>query len=247
MRSFAALLGREVRSLLVAPYVYLLLAAWYLLNGLLLSLLLDYPQVQNDLAILPQALLGGGPLLWLLLPVFPPLLTLRLLAEEHRLGTLEPLLTSPVSDAAVVLAKFLAACLFFLLFWGGVAFLFGLLFWHGAPLDPGAVASGLLGALLATFLFLAAGLWASSWSGNLVLAAGGGAALNYGLLLLPVLLQDAPGPLGSVARLLRLPVLLDSFFAAGLVDSFAVGYLVVLSAFFLFLAWARLVSRRWVP
>lgn len=247
MRAFSALLRREVHALLVAPYVYLLLGLWYLLNALFFSLLLDYPQVQNDLSLLPQLLFGNGILLWLLLPVFPPLLTLRLLAEEHRLGTLEALLTAPVSDAAVVLAKYLAACLFFLLFWGGVLFLFLLIGGHGAALDAGAVAGGFLGALLCSCLFLAAGLWASSWSGNLVLAAGGGAGLNYALLFLPHFLHDAPGAPGRVAHATSIPLMLESGFAAGLIDSYALAYFAVLSALFLFLTWVRLVSRRWVP
>lgn len=247
MSAFAALLRREVHALLVAPFVYLLLALWFLLNALLFGLLLGFPDVQNDLSLLPQVFFGNSLLLWLLLPVFPPLLTLRLLAEEHRLGTLETLLTSPISDAAVVLAKYLAAGVFFLLFWGGVLFLFVLIALHGALLDAGAVAGGLLGVLACSLLFLAAGLWASSWGGNLVLAAGGGAAINYALLFLPGFFHNAPGGLGRLAKSISIPTMLETGFAAGLIDSFALAYLLLMAALFLFLTWVRLVSRRWVP
>ncbi len=247
MRSFLAQFRRELFGLLVSPFVYVLLAAWYLLNGLFFAFLLRTPAIQNDLTLLPSYLFGSGLLVWLLLPAFPPLLALRLLAEERRVGTLEPLLTAPVRDGAVVLAKYFAACGFFLLFWGGVLLLFVALHLAGAELDGGRVASAFLGAVLTSFTFLATGLWASSWSGNLVLAAGGGAALNYFLLFVPTLLERAPGALGAAARSAQIPRFLDTGFAAGIVDSYAVAFLVGVAAFFLFLTWLALGSRRLVP
>lgn len=244
MRAFRAQFKRELRGFLHSPYVFVLLGFWYLLNGFFFAYLLRTPAIQNDLTLLPPYLFGNGLLVWLLLPAFPPLLALRLLAEERRVGTLEPLLTAPVRDAAVVLAKYLAACIFFLVFWLGVFALFLLLAAHGAELDWGRVGSGFLGAWLMSALFLATGLWASSWSGNLVLAAGGGAALNYLLLFLPALLLDAPGKIGAVARAAHLPDFLDRAFAAGLVDSYAVAFHLVMAALFLFLTWLRLAARR---
>ena len=247
MRAFAALWRREVFAMLVSPWLYLLLGVWFLLNGFVFVVALTLPAIQQDLGLLPPNLFGNGMLIWLLLPVFPPLLALRLFAEEHRVGTLEPLLTAPIRDVAVVLAKYLAACLFFLLFWGGVALLFVILTAHGANLDWGRTIGGMLGAVLVSFLFLASGLWASSWGGNLVLAAGGGAALNYLLLFLPALLDGSPGVLGTVARNTNISALLTDSFSAGVIDSYAVAYLVVTALLFLYLTWVRLVSRRWVP
>lgn len=244
MRPFLAQFKRELRGLLLSPYAFVLLGCWFLLNGFFFAYLLHTPAIQNDLTLLPPYLFGNGLLVWLLLPAFPPLLALRLLAEEQRVGTLEPLLTAPVRDGAVVLAKYLAACVFFLVFWAGVAALFLLLSWHGAELDWGRVGCGFLGAMLVSMLFLAAGLWASSWSGNLVLAAGGGAALNYALLFLPSLLQGAPGRVGAIARQALLPDFLDRAFAAGWLDSYAIALPLVLSALFLFLTWLRLAARR---
>ena len=247
MNAFLALLRREVFTLLVSPFVYILLGVWYLLNGLMFSVAIELPAMQADLRLLPPFFFGSGLLIWLLLPAFPPLLCIRLFAEEHRVGTLEPLLTAPIRDVAVVLAKYLAACLFFLVFWGGVLLLFLLLQWHGADLDWARVFGGLTGAILVSFLFLATGLWASSWGSNLVLGAGGGAALNYLLLFIPALFELDEGPIGGLARGMHLPNLLDRGFAAGLLDSYALVYMLGMSALFLFLTWVRLVSRRWVP
>jgi len=247
MRAFLALWRRELWSLLIAPYVYVLLGFWYLLNGLMFSTFLEFPEIQADLRLLPPYLFGSGLLVWLLLPAFPPLLAIKLLAEEHRVGTLEPLLTAPVRDFSVVLAKYAAVCLFFLLFWGGVLLQFLLLSWHGAELDWARVLGGFVGALMVSFLFLASGLWASSWGGNLVLAAGGGAAINYLLLFLPAFFEADEGRIGAIARACNLPTMLDRSYSAGLVDSAAVLYPLALSALFLYLTWIRLVSRRWVP
>jgi len=247
MKAGLALFRRELWSLMVAPYVFVLLGFWFLLNGLMFSALIEVPAIQADLRLLPPYLFGSGLLVWLLLPSFPPLLALRLFAEEHRVGTFEPLLTAPIRDSSVVLAKYAAVCLFFLLFWGGVLLQFLLLSWHGADLDWARVLGGFTGALLVSFLFLASGLWASSWGGNLVLAAGGGAAINYLLLFLPVLFESQEGAVGDLARACNLPNMLDRSFSVGLLDSAALIYPLALSALFLFLTWVRLVSRRWVP
>ena len=247
MRAFAALLRKEVFSLFVSPYIYLLLGTWFLLNGLFFSFILGYPAVEQDLTLFPQFLFGSGLLVWLLLPAFPPLLTLKLFAEEQRTGTLEPLLSAPIRDIAIVAAKYCAAWLFFFIFWIGVLLLFLLLEFHQAPLDWARVGGGFLGAISASSLFLATGLWASSWGGNLILAAGGGACINFLLLFLPVLFENSPGRVGALAKSLHIPNMLDRAFAVGLFDSYALLFFPIMTLLFLWLTWVRLVSRRWVP
>jgi len=247
MRAFRALLQREIWSLAVSPFSYVLLGFWFLLNGVFFSYLLSSPQVQADLNVLPQYMFGSGVLVWLLLPAFPPLLTLRLFAEEHRLGTLEPLLTAPVRDIEVVVAKYIAASLFFLVFWAGVLLLFVMLASFQGDFDWALVGTSFLGAMLTSFLFLATGLWASAWTGNLVLAAGGGAAINFALLFLPVLLDRQGAALQPLAHAMNIPDMVDRGFTVGLIDTYALAYFPLLASLFLFLTWIRLVSRRWVP
>ena len=247
MASFFALLRKELFVLAVSPFVYVLLAVWFSLNALLFNISIDTQYIQADLSLLPPYLFGSGMLVWLLLPIFPPLLCLRMFAEEHRVSTLEPLLTAPITDSAVVLAKYFAACLFFLVFWGGLLFFFLLLDMHGATLDWARIIGGFVGSCLLSFLFIATSLFASSWGGNLVLAAGGGAAINYCMLFLPALFQYDDTVLGEVSRNSHLPNLISNGFAAALIDSYAVMYLMSLSVLFLFLTYLRLVSRRWIP
>lgn len=247
MNAFRALLRREIWSLAVSPFSYVLLGFWFLLNGVFFAYLLASPQVRADLNVLPQYMFGSGVLVWLLLPAFPPLLTLRLFAEEHRLGTLEPLLTAPIRDIEVVLAKYLAACFFFLVFWAGVLLLFVMLASYQGDFDWALVATSFMGALLTSLLFLATGLWASAWSGNLVLAAGGGAALNFALLFLPVLFDRQDSAVQPLAHAMNIPDMVDRGFTVGLIDTYAIAYFPLLATLFLFLTWIRLVSRRWVP
>lgn len=247
MRAFRALFAREVWSLAVSPFTYVLLAAWFFLNGVFFAYLLLTEPVKRDLDVLPQYMFGSGVLVWLLLPAFPPLLTLRMFAEEHRLGTLEPLLTAPVRDIEVVLAKFFAVCLFFLVFWAGVIALFAVLAWNGGSLDWSLVLSGFYGAVMISVLFLATGLWASAWGGNLLFAAAGGAAINFALLFVPVLFDRQGSSVQGIAHAMNIPDMVDRGFTVGLLDTYALAYFPLLAGLFLYLTWIRLVSRRWVP
>lgn len=247
MRAFRALLVREIWSLCVSPFSYVLLGFWFLLNGIFFAYLLASEAIRADVDVLSQYMFGSGVLVWLLLPAFPPLLTLRLFAEEHRLGTLEPLLTAPVRDIEVVLAKYLAACTFFLVFWAGVLALFLVLGSFGVALDWSLVFSGFYGALMISLLFLATGLWASAWGGNLLFAAAGGAAINFLLLFVPVLFDQQGNPLQGLAHAMNIPDMVDRGFTVGLLDSYSLAYFPLTAGLFLFLTWVRLVSRRWVP
>ena len=99
-----------------------------------------------------------------------PLLTMRLLSEEQKLGTLELLLTSPVRDWEVVLGKYLASYLILVATLALTLYYVLLLYIFGEP-DTGPVLSGYLGLLLHAGAALAVGLLGSSLSGNQVVAA----------------------------------------------------------------------------
>ena len=95
---------------------------------------------------------------------------MRLLAEERRSGTLEVLLTSPVSEATVVLGKFLGALGFFLVLWMP-SLIFIVYLRSQTAVDLGAVASGYLGITLIGAYFLSIGTFASTLTKNQILAA----------------------------------------------------------------------------
>jgi hypothetical protein len=169
VRHVGAIASREIRSLFVSPVAYVVLALWAVLAGsfFLTSLLGFQAEVMraqqfqafdylrdvnlNDNLILP--FLGT---MWIVLIFAIPGVTMGLFANEKQNGTEELLLTCPVTIWEIVLGKFLAGGAFVLLLTAVVAFFPGLLFVYGDP-EPARTAAGLLGLLLVSLGYVAAG------------------------------------------------------------------------------------------
>lgn len=179
----------------------------------------------------------------LLLLMVVPLTTMRLFAEERKLGTMELLWTYPVTDTSIVVGKFLASVVFLLLMvtptlvYPGVLALI-----H--PVDAGPLVAAYVGTVLMGMTFIACGMAASSVTENQLVAA----VLTYGVLLLAWFLtwNEAVATEGTMQILLFFS-LFDRFydFAGGAIDTEDVAYFVVCTAFFLFLTLRILQSRSW--
>ena len=133
--------------------------------------------VQEELTTLPNAPgvtdLVVAPVLEIasvMLLMISPLLTMRLISEERRNGTLTLLLSSPISIREIVLGKFLGITLFYLILTTMIS-LMPLSLMVGTELDLGKLASGFLGLLLLLCTFAAAGLFLSTLTNNPVVAA----------------------------------------------------------------------------
>jgi len=169
MKHFLTILSHEVRMLLVSPNTYIAAVAFLSLMGFIFTGILEqYSKAVQDVS--PASVFFE--LYWL--PVFfmVPLLTAKCLAEERRLGTIETLLTTPVTTAEVVLGKYGAAYLLYLAFWGSTSGLFYILkrFAGDARLiDPGPIFGGYLFIAVSGLFFVAIGVFASSLSRNLSL------------------------------------------------------------------------------
>jgi ABC-2 type transport system permease protein len=151
---------RELAGLFLTPLGWMLLVAALFTSGFLF--IAQLADAQGNILYALEGALGGGPLFWMLMITLPPRLCMRLLAEESRTGTLEYLLTAPVSDAAVIVGKYLAATLFMALLWLSVP-VYGLaLHMLGTPPDWAALWVTYLGAALVSSLFVSIGLFASS-------------------------------------------------------------------------------------
>ncbi|MFY9926084.1 MAG: ABC transporter permease [Opitutaceae bacterium] len=166
MKHFLTILSHEVRMLLVSPNTYIAAVAFLSLMGFIFTGILEqYSKAVQDVS--PASVFFE--LYWL--PVFfmVPLLTAKCLAEERRLGTIETLLTTPVTTAEVVLGKYGAAYLLYLAFWGSTSGLFYILkrFAGDARLiDPGPIFGGYLFIAVSGLFFVAIGVFASSLSRN---------------------------------------------------------------------------------
>jgi ABC-2 type transport system permease protein len=181
-----AIAARELRGLFLSPLAWTLLAVTQaLLAWVFIILVQDFQNVQGRLAGLEHAPgvtdLVVAPLFrvaaWVVL-LLAPLLTMRLLSEERRTGTLDLLLAAPASATGIVLGKYLGALAMLLSLVGLVA-LMPLALMTGAMLDSGKLLAGLLGLSLLAASCTAAGLYLSSLTAQPAAAA----AATLGLLL----------------------------------------------------------------
>ena len=161
MRNLWAIAVKEVRSYFVSPVGYVAIAFWLFGVGLFFALgVLQSKQatMQDWFGTIEVLLLFIGPAL-----------TMRLLADEQRTGTLELLLTSPVRDWEVVVGKFVGAVIFWLAMIVTTLVYPLILLLVGNP-DLGPIFSGYVGLLLMGSCFLAIGVFTSSLTGNQVIA-----------------------------------------------------------------------------
>ncbi len=172
-----------------------------------------------------------------------PLVTMRLFAEEKKLGTIELLWTYPVRDGEIVLGKFLAALLFYLAMLVPSA-VGPIVFYQFHPFDVPPVLAGYFGLVLLGAAFIACGLFISSLTENQVVSA----MVTYGLIVLFWFLTwNEEVAAHDVVRWLLGISLFDRFFnfTRGVIDTRDVVFFVLFILFFLFLTWQSLATRSW--
>ncbi|MCC7273510.1 MAG: ABC transporter permease [Alphaproteobacteria bacterium] len=162
MRALAALAGKEARTLFVSPIAYAVIAVFLLLSGYTFVVTLAVGKQATLVHIFFQAAVQ--------LVLLVPLITMRQFAEERRTGTLELLLTAPVGEAAIVLAKF-AACMAVLLVMIGLTFAYAVVLAALGDPDWGPVYTGYLGLAMLGAALVAVGLAVSALTGNQIVAA----------------------------------------------------------------------------
>ena len=172
-----------------------------------------------------------------------PLLTMRLLAEEQKLGTLELLLTSPVRDWEVVIGKYIASLLILLAILAVTFYYVLLLYVFGEP-DTGPVLSGYLGLVLYGAAALAIGMLGSSMSGNQIVAAVVGIAILLMLSYVHYIGGIVTGLASSILNGMSMNQRIADF-SRGVIDTSSVVFFLSLTAVFIFLTIRSLETRRW--
>jgi ABC-2 type transport system permease protein len=178
-----------------------------------------------------------------LLIVLVPLLTMRLFAEERKLGTLELLWTYPVRDVEIIAGKFVA-CLAVVTAMIAATVLHPLMVSRFYPVAVGPLVAGYLGLWLLAAAFVACGLAVSALTESQLVAG----AATYGLLLFFWVVTWNEAAVNDVTRRLLVPFsLFDRFhpFTRGAVDTQNVTYLVLFTLAFLALTFFALDARRW--
>ena len=153
MRKVWAIIRRELIAYFSSPLAYIVMTAFLLMQGYIFYLIVSFLNNPQTPAMTPLRLFFGGTIFfWLFLLFVVPVITMRLIAEERRSGTIEVLLTSPVTEAQVVVGKFAAAMAFYAALWLPTA-LYVLVLRRHSEIDIGPVLAGYLGVFLLGFFF----------------------------------------------------------------------------------------------
>lgn len=245
---------KELRLYFTSPIAYVVITIFLLIAGYFFYSILAFfslvsmqsvmnPAMGRDLNVTDSVMRPLFSNLSVILLLLMPLLTMRLVAEERRSGTIELLLTYPVRDGAVLISKYLAALTVYALMLGLTLLYPGILLYF-TRVEWGPLATGYLGLVLMGALFLAVGVLASSLTENQIVAA----VVTFGIVLMLWVIgwsaDYAGGPWGKILAHLSLVEHNDSF-SKGVLDTKDVIYYLDLTLLALFLALCSLAARRW--
>jgi ABC-2 type transport system permease protein len=247
MNAAYSIAKREVFSYFVSPVAYVVSLVWLVWCGLqyyvLTGMYAGAPALGASGSPL-SAFFGGSVLFFIPLLVFAPVLTMRLLAEERHTGTIEPLLTAPVTTLDVVLGKYAAALVFWITLWVPTLIYVWQTSFFGT-VDLGAVASSYLGVFGIGLYYMAIGLAMSALAKNQITAA----LLTF--LVLSVLFVG--GLLSFIESFAAKRELIDYIslwghmqaFSKGIVDTRFLVFDASVAFLFVYLAYRALEGRRW--
>jgi ABC-2 type transport system permease protein len=249
MRVFWTLTRRELAAFFLSFTGYVIIAAATFLIGLGFVVLIR--TLGEDPSPMPVTeLFYRTHAFWFILLLAPPVITMRLFALEKFSGTFETLMTTPVSDLQVVLAKFTAALAFYVVMWlPMLACLYIVQRYANQPggLDAGAVGGTYLGIFLLGAVFLSVGCFASALTRSQMVAAMISLLLGVSLFFLGFLGELIPAPAQERTQVLSYFALFQQMrdFACGLVDTRTVVIYLSLTLLFLYLTLRAVESRRW--
>jgi ABC-2 type transport system permease protein len=238
---------REVVSYFCSPAAYVVTVVWLVWCGLQFYLLAGVfassPSVSVTASPL-SAFFGGSVLFFIPLLVFAPVLTMRLLAEERHTGTLESLLTAPVTPGDVVIGKYLAALVFWIALWVPTLMYVWITSQFGR-VDMGAVAASYLGVLGIGIYYMAIGLAMSALAKNQIVAAMLTFMVLSGLFAVGLLtFLDTFADYRDAIEYISLWGHMQAF-SKGIVDTRYLVFDLSVAGLFVYLAWRGLDGRRW--
>ena len=241
--NFITLMKKELRSYFSSMIAYIVIVIFLVISGYFFytNLVMFVMWVGSDVKLgLWQYTFHDMRFIILLLI---PLLTMRLFAEEKKLGTIELLFTNPIRDIEIVMGKYLACLMVFCLMLM-LTLLYPVLLEIVFSVEPGPLLAGYLGIFLMGASFIACGLFISSLTENQIVAA----MSTVGLLVFFWFIDWNEAIAGDQAvKILHQVSLFEHFFnfPRGVIDTADVVYYLSVIAFFLFLTLCSLESRKW--
>ncbi len=226
---------REIRTYFNSPVAFIVVPVFVMVTGYLFFTQL-FLERQADL----RGFFNIMPLLFMFII---PAITMRLLADEKQLGTLELLITMPVRDWEVVVGKFLAA-MALLCTAIGLTLVFAITVRTLGPLDRGPAIGGYLGLVLMGGAYVAIGVMASSLTRNSIVSFIIAFAISFALYLLGKLTQFLPSSLQGLVSYLSIDAHFENI-GRGVIDTRDVIYYLSVITVSLLVATLSLESRRW--
>ncbi len=229
---------RELTSLFFSPVAYVVLGVFGFGTALIF-----FTQFRPGAPAEMRVVLGYVSVLMIFLV---PAISMRLLSEEYRSGTVETLMTLPISDAQVVMGKWLGAMGFLVSLMLPLLVLTGVLALNSDP-DPGPILAGFLGLLMVGGLYLAIGAFASSTTQNQIIAFLVTVFIILAMVLPSWFIRGAGWLTDWMKQGLFYLDIYEQYgdFAKGVIDLGRVVFFVSGIALFLFLATQTLQSKRW--
>jgi ABC-2 type transport system permease protein len=253
LRNTLAIAGKELRSYFASPIAYVIIGLFSLLFGYFFYAYLNYFIRSSE----QMMQMGGGQapnvnqqMISLVLQnsaviilFVMPMITMRTYSEEKRSGTIELLLTSPLTDVEIILGKFLGAMGLYVAMLAVTVLYIGILFWFGNP-EWKPIVAGYLGLLLMGGTFISLGLLVSSLTKNQIVAG----FLTFTVFLMFWIINwigESSGPTTrEILNYLSITEHLNDF-TRGIIDTKHVIYYLSFITFGLFLTAKSVDSERW--
>jgi len=244
MKNVLTLFRRELFAYFYSPIAYICMAISLAVCGLIYAVILS--ELANPLAP-PQASAMEfffGPVLFLWVLPICPALTMRLFAEERRSGTIEILMTAPLTEWQAVTAKFLGAFAFYGILWAPTL-IYVLILSRLADPDPGPIITGYIGAMLVGSLFVSVGTLTSSFTQNQIVAYIMALVINLTLMIAGIFTAATENPkLRGLIGYVNIFEHLQNF-SRGIIETKNLVYYISLTIFMLFLTVRVVESRKW--
>jgi ABC-2 type transport system permease protein len=239
MKNAPAIFVRELKTYFVSAIAYVALIVFVLLTGYFFAAYFNWASRYQGEASM-RVIFHNMSITMLFIA---PLITMRLFAEEKKSGTIEIIMTSPVTDAEVVIGKFAASLVLFIIMLA-LTFICPLfLFLYGNP-DIAPMAVGYLGLLLLGAAFIALGVASSTVTSNQIVAALISFVLLLGLWVIGWMSSAVGAQFGKILSFVSLLEHFDDF-SKGILDTKHIVYYVSFAAFCLFLAIRSVESAKW--
>ena len=255
MGNVIAIAQKELKSYFASPIAYIVLGLWALLYGYFFTTILFFfmrqsmqmnqfgmqgPQSMNVNQQLIRPLLQNVTIMILFLM---PMITMRTYSEEKRSGTIELLLTSPVTDFQIIMGKFIGVLTLYAIMLAVTAIHIALLFFYGHP-EWKPIVTAYFGLLLLGGCFIALGLLISSLTSNQIVAG----MVTFAVFLLLWIITwigSFSGP--TVDKITQYISILDHLddFGKGVLDTTHLIYYLSFITFGLFLTAKSVDSERW--